>query len=445
MKKILKFSLVKISVILLMGIFLGVVWHWLYIFPFPQLHSWKYKHDEGGTKSSQPDVDTPGRWHKIKHPEQTDGLTEEQKKMIKRLESIGYMAGSQEPSEKSNITIYDKEHAYKGLNFLISAHSPEAILMDMEGNILHKWKCDLTRAWPDYEPHTHLPSHYFWRRAQLLENGDIIVIFSGCGTIKLDKDSNIIWTVFNQAHHDFYIDKNDKIYVLTREARINKKYNETKPILEDYICILDKNGKQLGKISILEEIEKSKYSPILNRVESWGDITHTNTIEVIERRTTIPEFTPGRILISILSLDLVCLLDVDKGVVWGESDLWSEQHQSTLLDNDNILVLDNKGIKNHSRIIEFNPVTREFVWVYGGTEQEPFYTPTCGSCQRLPNGNTLIIETDAGRAFEVTPDKTIVWEYINPHRAGKNNEYVASLHEVIRIPSDFPLDWLTAP
>ncbi|MFO7888751.1 MAG: arylsulfotransferase family protein, partial [bacterium] len=282
----------------------------------------------------------------------------------------------------------------------------------------------------------------FWRRAQLLENGDVIVIFSGSGIIKLDKDSNIIWTVFNHAHHDFYIANNNNIYVLTREAHINKKYNEKKPILEDYICILDQNGKQLKKISILEAIEKSKFSPILNRLESWGDITHANTIEIIERNTSIPAFTKGRILVSLLSLDLVCLIDIDKGVVWAESDLWSRQHESTLLKNDHIMVLDNSGIKEKSRIIEFHPITKKFYWVYGGKKSEPFNTPSCGSCQRLSNGNTLITETDAGRAFEVSPDKTIVWEYINPHRAGENEEYIASLHEVTRMKPDFPLHWL---
>jgi hypothetical protein len=35
---------------------------------------------------------------------------------------------------------------------------------------------------------------------------------------------------------------------------------------------------------------------------------------------------------------------------------------------------------------------------------------------RLPNGNTLIVESDAGRAFEVTAEGEIVWEFLNPDR-----------------------------
>ena len=33
--------------------------------------------------------------------------------------------------------------------------------------------------------------------------------------------------------------------------------------------------------------------------------------------------------------------------------------------------------------------------------------------QRLPNGNTLITESDAGRVFEVTEGGDIVWEFVN--------------------------------
>ena len=66
----------------------------------------------------------------------------------------------------------------------------------------------------------------------------------------------------------------------------------------------------------------------------------------------------------------------------------------------------------------------------------------CGSSERLPNGNTLISESNRGRAIEVTPDKQIVWEFINPHRAGENNELIATLFEVVRLDPRFPLDWV---
>ena len=97
-----------------------------------------------------------------------------------------------------------------------------------------------------------------------------------------------------------------------------------------------------------------------------------------------------------------------------------------------------------SKVIEIDPFTQETVWAYRGTPENGFFTATCGSNQRLPNGNTLITESDAGRAFEVTPDNQIVWEYYNPGRAGEHNELIGTLFEVVRLPPDFPTDWLAA-
>jgi hypothetical protein len=34
-----------------------------------------------------------------------------------------------------------------------------------------------------------------------------------------------------------------------------------------------------------------------------------------------------------------------------------------------------------------------------------------GSCQRLPNGNTLIVHSEGGAAFELTPQGATAWTY----------------------------------
>jgi hypothetical protein len=322
--------------------------------------------------------------------------------------------------------------------------------MDMSGHIIHKWHCEIFRAWPDFDPEKFLGKQYsyqstFWRRAHIMENGDLFAIFEGVGLIKLDKHSNIIWRVLNSAHHDLYIDQEGKIYVLTRKAHINKNYNPKEPILEDFISILDPKGIELEKTSILEALENSPFAPVLTRGREFGDIFHSNTIELIEKQP--PGFNhplkQGTLLISILRLDFICAIDpVKKSVYWGASDYWNDQHQPTLLSNGNILILDNKGRGEKSTVFEFDLASREIKWFYRGSEENPFYTATCGSCQRLQNGNTLITESDSGRVFEVTPEKQIVWEYINPYRVGKNNELIASLFEVVRLRSDFPTNWL---
>ena len=118
------------------------------------------------------------------------------------------------------------------------------------------------------------------------------------------------------------------------------------------------------------------------------------------------------------------------------------QHDPKVIPNGNLLLFDNRGRGNASSVLELDPLTGETVWEYHGTPEAPFFSLTCGTAERLPNGNTLVTESDSGRAFEVTRAGEIVWEFWNPQRAGENGEYIATLFEVVRLPPEFPLDWL---
>jgi hypothetical protein len=94
-------------------------------------------------------------------------------------------------------------------------------------------------------------------------------------------------------------------------------------------------------------------------------------------------------------------------------------------------------------VLEFDPARPDtLTWQFGGSEESPFASFNCGTAERLPNGNTLITESDGGRAFEVTPGKKTVWEFYNPHRAGDDQELIATLFELVRLPPDFPTDWV---
>ncbi len=53
-------------------------------------------------------------------------------------------------------------------------------------------------------------------------------------------------------------------------------------------------------------------------------------------------------------------------------------------------------------------------WTFSASPVESFYSRFLSGAQRLPNGNTFICSGANGRFFEITPDKNIVWDYINP-------------------------------
>ena len=50
---------------------------------------------------------------------------------------------------------------------------------------------------------------------------------------------------------------------------------------------------------------------------------------------------------------------------------------------------------------------------FEGDSKTPFYTSVMGKHQWLPNGNLLITESKQGRAFEISQQGEVVWEYVN--------------------------------
>jgi len=372
---------------------------------------------------------------------------------IKKLESLGYLSGSELSTGNQNVIFYNKEKAYNGLNLWVTGNALEAYLMDMDGKIVHTWNLNLSEVWPTFENKMidivdkHLT--YYFRRAHLFENGDLLVIIEGKGMVKINKDSEVIWEAQNKAHHDFFIHDNNQIYVLTRTAHIVKEVRSDKPILEDSISVLDEAGNEIKKVSLLKMFYNSDYASLLKSFQlekNEQDIFHTNTIEMLDGTGSDKAdwLRKGNLLISIWNLSMVCVVNFEEErVVWAQVGFWHKQHEPVLLDNGNILMFDNQGIsKNNARVIEYDPLTLAVKWNYAGTRETPLDSGLLGACARLKNGNTLISETEHGRVIEVTPDKKIVWEFINPNKIGDNDEFVAYIPELIRLEPDFPTDWL---
>jgi hypothetical protein len=129
----------------------------------------------------------------------------------------------------------------------------------------------------------------------------------------------------------------------------------------------------------------------------------------------------------------IIVIDKTSGAVkfrWGKQEL-SHQNYARVLKNGNLLIFDNgrhcrgEG-QGFSRALELDPENEKLVWAY---EEDPptfLYSSFLGSCQRLPNGNTLIVEGTTGRILEVNPKGAMAWEYVSPYRYdsqqyGRNN------------------------
>ena len=86
-----------------------------------------------------------------------------------------------------------------------------------------------------------------------------------------------------------------------------------------------------------------------------------------------------------------------------------------------------------SQILELDPNTLEMTVFYEGDLNDIFFTSQMGTQQLLVNGNVLVSEAEGGRAFEVTPQGDIVWEYINLWSEDK----VAAITEAMRLPVEY--------
>ena len=131
------------------------------------------------------------------------------------------------------------------------------------------------------------------------------------------------------------------------------------------------------------------------------DYTHLNDVDVVQNGSAI--------LASPREFDRVLLINrTTKETEWelGSEDEYAtlhEQHNPTLLSSDppTVLVADSEN----DRVVEYrkNDSSWDLVWVYRDGLNWP------RDADRLPNGNTLIVDTANDRVIEVTPDKEAVW------------------------------------
>ena len=423
------------AVLLITGFLFGAAWRHVQMPPYSNVyHLYSQVRDRltGSTDGSESEGSGNDRRE----------LAALQQAEIKRLRSLGYL-NARNPAKASSVTIHDKDRAYQGLNLSTEGNAAEATLRDMSGTVIHRWHLPFEQAFPDKSAWPPKPQTS-WRRVHLLADGALLAIFEGHSLIKVDRSSRLLWAYTGGVHHDLEVLRDGRIYCLTRTAEIADSFSPDDPILHDHVVLLDSSGREQKRISILQAILKSPYKTLLNQAERSGDVLHTNTIEVLDGSLAdrLPAFAAGNLLISMLTIHTVAVLDPEsERIVWALKDLWTFQHQPTVVGGKNLLVFDNRGDDGRSRVVEFDPATQRIEWAYANRHGSLF-SKTLGSSQRLPNGNTLITESNQGRVLEVTPDHQVVWEYHSPHRVGKNNELVAQVFELIRLPPDFPTDWV---
>ena len=354
-------------------------------------------------------------------------LTPAQELELERIATLGYVVGTEPSPARCGVLTHIRDEAFAGFTLFTSAEDPYSLLIDMEGNVVHSWE--------------H-PGSEYWSRVHLLQDGGLLAVTCGPPELlRLNSDSELVWRFAGHAHHDLAVLADGTICVLVRTTATRPHLNDGEPVIDDCLVWLDARGRQLSFISLLEAFERSTLGEQRlsdHLLPDDPDLFHTNSVEVLSGGERL------QFLLSIRSISTVAILDVASGrIVWALSGRWHKQHEAQLVDG-NILLFDNLGLTkerpgpDQSRVLEIDINSLEVVWSF----TEPgFFTRGAGAQQRLPNGNTLITESERGRVLEVSPDGRIVWEYINPATIREQPHLLPGILRAERIPASFSSKW----
>ncbi len=365
------------------------------------------------------------------------------------LPYAGYVANDEGDDEgQDGVVRYDPEKSYPGYNLYTVHKQCTTELIDAHGRVLHSWS---------------RPGHYSWGNTELLANGDLVLTGklregeadgSADGLLhrylaRFNWDGKVIWERSIPVHHDVELTPRDQFLTLTFVRRSTPEIHPDAVIRDVGLVLLDQAGNVLRSLSVYDMVApRPDVFPLTHQrglregrlAGKVADLFHCNSVEWahykhLEGRHLI--YGPSCVLVCFRHQHRIAVFDWDKAELvwaWGLADL-SGPHDAHYLENGNILVFDNGVRQKRSRIIELDPLTGQIVWQYQATPPESFFSLTKGSNQRLPNGNTLIANSDNGEAFEVTRAGEVVWQFICPHKNEQGQR--ATINRVMRYDREF--------
>jgi hypothetical protein len=177
------------------------------------------------------------------------------------------------------VTADEPRQTCDGFTLVTTTEASRATLLEMKGNIVHRWELPFSRAWPR-APHIRrpIPDHRIhWFRSYLYPNGDLLAVYHangdtpyGYGLAKMDPDSNLLWTFSANVHHDVDVGEDGTILTLTQkyvDPPAGAPKSVAKRHLADYLVVLSPEGKKLKEIPILEAFRDSPFALLLSVID----------------------------------------------------------------------------------------------------------------------------------------------------------------------------------
>ena len=216
---------------------------------------------------------------------------------------------------------------------------------------------------------------------EMLENGNILTVLPRNGVYEINRDKQVVWKYLDsKVSHDADRLKNGNTLVA---------FGAGDTVGDARVKEIDPSGNLVWSWYAKDVFSGPEYAGISN--EGW---THTNAVSRLEN---------GNTLVSMRNFNLIAEVDHEGNLIRiiGKG-LLIEQHDPLVLLNGNIL------LANHGEpqgVIELNP-SENVVWQFMIPLRKSW---PVRDANRLPNGNTLITESD--RIVEVTNDRQVVWQF----------------------------------
>lgn len=308
-----------------------------------------------------------------------------------------------------------------------------AWLVDRQGRELHRWDARFSEVFPR-APHLRWQARdeaIAWHGATVLANGDLVFNFQdanfpyGSGLVRLDATGRVVWALAENTHHDVTPDDRGHLWVpAMRVVEGTGNGNRHAWHYEDIILeVAPEDGRVLRRIVVRDALAAYPGLFGLTYADSLDidseDPLHLNNVDPLPEALAarFPLFRAGDLLISLRNINTIAVLDRESGrAKWVMTGPFVRQHDPDWLPDGRLLVFDNRGgdpACGGSRLLAIDPVTQEIETRYDGCGGPPFYTYARGMQQLLPDGRLLVAETHAGRAFELSADGRLLWEYWN--------------------------------
>lgn len=341
---------------------------------------------------------------------------------IERLRSLGYLdtSGLPKAGAGSGAHLLIERLAAPGYTLVVFAGSCSCQLLTLHGEIVRSWK--------DGDCHR-------WEHAELLPDGDLVVvgarfdqdkvadpIESGRYLMRLSWDGRVVWRKEINAHHDVSLTPDGRLLTLVLARRRIPAIDPDHDVADDLMTILSPDGKIVESVSLYDVLSISKI-PFTFQKAGGGeagehrivDLLHSNSIRWVARSELSgrsPLYGEGTVLVTSRHQDELMIIDWPRRQLlwhWGRGVV-SGPHEASVVGDGRILVFDNGLARGWSRVLELNPLApAELVQYAPGPAR--FFSRVMGSCQRLANGNTLIVNSEGAAAFELTPAGAPVWIY----------------------------------